>query len=335
MRNLLLEDKRSQLLSRSKTGEPYVPWNQFKGKNRYQRRLYSRLASSVKNFNSIDMNKLFKDDILDVDIDVKGETNIYVVRISFGGFLDELHNFLKTQELNRKIIAKALARAFNDDQVYINCTCPDFRYRGKYWATKNNILVGAPETRPSDITNPNDTKGPGCKHITLALSDSSWLVKVSSVIYNYIEYMKEHDERLYQKYIYPAIYQKPWEPGDEVQLDITDMDNVENDMFDLDIRMQEYQELVDYDMDKYNKITDETNEILADAGVSLERDKNGDLVTYPHPYSKKASNTYKVVGNRLSKANEISRQKGRFKSDNEYRFRKPDKELDQVEMELD
>ena len=130
MKNILLEDKRNQLLSRSKTGDNYSIWNQFKGKNRYQRRLYSRLASSVKNFNSIDMNKLFKDDVLDVDIDVKGETDVYVVRISFAGFLDELHNFLKRQELDRKIISKALVRAFNADDVYINCTCPDFRFRG-------------------------------------------------------------------------------------------------------------------------------------------------------------------------------------------------------------
>jgi hypothetical protein len=314
LKNLLLEDKRSQLLSRSKTGDPYVPWNQFRGKNRYQRRLYSRLASSVKNFNSIDMNKLFKDDILDVDIDVKGETNVYVVRISFGGFLDELHNFLKTQELNRKIIAKALSKAFNGDQVYINCTCPDFRYRGKYWATKNNILIGAPETRPSNITNPNDTKGPGCKHITLALSDSSWLVKVSSVIYNYIEYMKEHDERLYQKYIYPAIYQKPYE-ADEIQLDMTDIDNR-----GLDIRFSEYQELVDDDMARYGKVTNTTKELIADAGLYIEETDKGPVVS----------------GSTLSKANKAAVERGRFKKDNEYRFTKPNKEFeDQVEMELD
>ena len=314
LKNLLLEDKRSQLLSRSKTGDPYVPWNQFRGKNRYQRRLYSRLASSVKNFNSIDMNKLFKDDILDVDIDVKGETNVYVVRISFGGFLDELHSFLKTQELNRKIIAKALSKAFNGDQVYINCTCPDFRYRGKYWATKNNILIGAPETRPSNITNPNDTKGPGCKHITLALSDSSWLVKVSSVIYNYIEYMKEHDERLYQKYIYPAIYQKPYE-ADEIQLDMTDIDNR-----GLDIRFSEYQELVDDDMARYGKVTNTTKELIADAGLYIEETDKGPVVS----------------GSTLSKANKAAVERGRFKKDNEYRFTKPNKEFeDQVEMELD
>ena len=225
MSKILLEDRRSQLLSRSKSGDNYVPWNQFKGKNRHQRRLHSRLASSVKHFNSINMNKFFKDDILDVNIDVKGETNIYVVRMSFVGTLDALHNFLKTSNsdlVDRKLITKALLRAFNNDDVYINCQCPDFRYRHKYWATRNNILIGTAENRPSNITNPNDTKGPGCKHIALALSDSSWLIKVGSVIFNYINYMQENDPRLYEKYIYPAIYQKPYEEEHEKQLSIFD-----------------------------------------------------------------------------------------------------------------
>lgn len=317
MKTKLLEDKRSQLLSRSKTGDAYVIWNQFKGKNRYQRRLYSRLAASVKNFNSIDMNKLFKDDILDVDIDVKGETDIYVVRISFSGFLDELHNFLNNnQPLDRKIISKALVRAFNSDNVYINCTCPDFRYRGKYWATKNDILIGAPETRPSDITNPNDTKGPGCKHINLALSDSSWLIKVSSVIYNYINYMEEHDERLYQKYIYPAIYQKPYDPDEEVQLDITDVTNDSN----LGGRINEYQDMVNSDLEEFGDILPDTIDKVHEAGLYIVETKDG----------------FKVSGNRLDKANDIARTKGQFKPDNEYRFRKPDKEFEnQLEMDLD
>ena len=38
MNNILLEDKRAQLLSKQKQGRNYVPWNQHKGKNRYQRK---------------------------------------------------------------------------------------------------------------------------------------------------------------------------------------------------------------------------------------------------------------------------------------------------------
>lgn len=162
----------------------------------------------------MDMDKFFKTDTLDTSVDIRGETNIYKVRMSFVGTLEELHDYIKKnniEQIDRKMILKALMKAFNRDDVYINCTCPDFKYRFKYWATRKGLLIGDPENRPADITNPGDNKGPGCKHIILCLSDSSWLIKIASVIYNYINYMEEHNERLYQKYIYPAIYDKEYE----------------------------------------------------------------------------------------------------------------------------
>lgn len=210
---ILLEDRRSELLSQSKKGANYAPYNQFYGANRYKRRLRSKIAPSIKHFNNMDMDKFFKTDVLDVSVDINGETNIYKVRMSFIGTLDELHDFIKKnniEQVDRKMILKALMKAFNRDDVYINCTCPDFRYRFKYWATKKGLLIGDPENRPADITNPGDDKGPGCKHIILCLSDSSWLIKIASVIFNYINYMESHDERLYQKYIYPAVYDKEY-----------------------------------------------------------------------------------------------------------------------------
>ena len=235
--NIILEDKRAKLLSDQKQGRNYVWYNQSKGKNRYQRRLKSKIKASVSHMNNIDMNKFFKDDILDVSIDVQGETSNYVVRLSFYGTLDELHNFLNVDDtFDRKAILKALTRAFNRDDVYMNCTCADFHYRHRYWATKNNLVVGKKEDRPNrfDWTNKNNDMGPACKHITLALTDSSWLIKVASVIYNYINYMQDHEERMYQKYIYPAIYQKPW-TEEETQLDITDIDDTDELETDSDI----------------------------------------------------------------------------------------------------
>lgn len=227
-KEIILEDKRAKILSDQKQGRDYVPQNQFKGKNRYQRRLKSKIKSSISHFNNIDMNKFFKDDILDVSLDVQGETNNYVVRMSFYGTLDELHNFINNgDQFDRKSILKALTRAFNRDDVYFRCSCNDFKYRHSYWATKNDLIIGDKETRPNrfDHTNKDNDMGPACKHITLALTDSSWLIKVASVIYNYVNYMEDHQERMYQKFIYPAIYQQPW--TDETQLDITDIEGTD------------------------------------------------------------------------------------------------------------
>jgi hypothetical protein len=154
------------------------------------------------------MNKLFKDNILDVNVEVNGETDNYIVTMSFGGFLDLLHEQLEKNNniLDLRTISRALVSAFNSDNVYIHCSCADWKYRMAYWATVTDINSGEPESRPSDITNPNNTKGPGCKHALLVLSNNTWLIKVSSVIHNYIEYMKKHYERLYADVIYPAIY---------------------------------------------------------------------------------------------------------------------------------
>ena len=221
----LHEDSRSKLLSRSKQSD--------KGFQRFKKRVKSRVANSVKQYNAIDMNKLFKDDILTVDINVKGETDNYTVKISFGGICELIQDQIERQgKLDYKAVTRALIIGFNKDDVYIHCSCPDASYRMNYWQTKNGISSGDPETRPSDITNPEDNLGSACKHVLLVLSNTSWLLKVASTIYNYINYMEKHYQKLYADIIYPAIYGKAYE--EPVQLDIFDDDNLETDTDMLD-----------------------------------------------------------------------------------------------------
>ena len=219
----LNEDSRTSLLAKSKRSD--------KGFERFKKRVKSRVANTVKQYNSIDMNKLFKDDILTVDVQVRGETDTYSVKISFGGFLEILHDQLRNQEFGLKVITRALISGFNRDDVFIHCSCPDAQYRFSYWQTRNSVNSGDPETRPANITNPNDSLGSACKHVLLVLSNTSWLLKVASTIFNYVNYMEKHYERLYQKVIYPAIYQHEYE---EAQLDMFDDDNLDSDSNTID-----------------------------------------------------------------------------------------------------
>ena len=222
----LHEDSRVSLLSKSKKSD--------KGFQRFKKRVKSRVANSVKQYNSIDMNKLFKDDILTVDVNVKGETDNYTVKISFGGFLELLHDQLEKQEFNLKAVTRALITGFNRDDVYIHCSCPDARYRFAYWQTKKNTNSGEPETRPSNITNPHDELGEGCKHVLLVLSNTSWLLKVASTIFNYVNYMEKHYDRLYKKIIYPAIYEKPYEEPEQLEIDGVNSDELVTDTDTID-----------------------------------------------------------------------------------------------------
>ena len=223
---ILHEDSRSTLLAKSKQSD--------KGFQRFKKRVKSRVANSVKQYNAIDMNKLFKEDILTVDINVKGETDNYTVKISFGGFCRLLQDQIEKQQgkLDFKAVTRALILGFNKDDVYIHCSCPDATYRMNYWQTKNGITSGDPETRPSDITNPDDKLGSACKHVLLVLSNTSWLLKVGSTILNYIRYMEKHYQKLYANIIYPAVYGRDYE--EPVQLDIFDDDTLDTDTNTLD-----------------------------------------------------------------------------------------------------
>lgn len=213
----LTEATRNQLINKSKSSQ--------KGKERLKRKNRSSISKTVKEFNSIDMNKLFKEDILTVNIKVNGETNNYIVRITMGGFLDKLHNILNNNQLvDLRIITKALIQTFNSDNVYVNCQCPDFLYRYSFVSTQDNYNSGEPQSIPANITNPDDSLGSACKHVLLVLSNTSWLLKVASVVNNYVNYMEKHYKKAYQTIIYPAIYNKEYE--EPIQQEIDDVDKL-------------------------------------------------------------------------------------------------------------
>lgn len=213
----LYEDNRAQLMAASRSAQ-----REKDGKTRYQKRLKSRIASSNREYNQIDMNSLFKNNILTVVIPVRGETSNYNVTFSFGGFLDKLHDELErnNEQLQLRIFIRAVINAFNSDNVYVRCNCDDFHYRQAYWLSKTDAIAGPKENIPSDITNPSNTLGKGCKHIMLCLANTRWCIKVAAVIKNYIEYMEKHLHSMYAKVIYPAIYKRQYEePVDEIDID--------------------------------------------------------------------------------------------------------------------
>lgn len=129
------------------------------------------------------------------------------------------------------MVTKALIIGFNRGDVYVHCSCPDFKYVFSYAATKNDYNSGEPENRPADEKNPNDSKGSCCKHALRVLSNTSWLLKVAVVVMNYIKYMKKNQTKLYNDIIYPALYQKPWvEPVEEKSTEETPVeDNTEEE----------------------------------------------------------------------------------------------------------
>ncbi len=214
----LLEANRTSLIAQSRNAGPYK--NQERGKNRFERKKYSKIANAVKNYNQIDMNSLFKQDILLVNIPVVGENDEYTVTIKLEGVVAEIQKNIKNNnnKLEYRTIIQALTKVFNTTDVYIKCTCPDAKYRFAHWNIIKNVSVDDSSNDPGPgkgIANPNDDKGRGCKHMLLVLANGDWMMKVASVINNYCHFLSEKKPAAFLKLVFPKLYGVPADEAEQ------------------------------------------------------------------------------------------------------------------------
>lgn len=219
-KKVLNEATRKDLLINSKGGKKY----KHKQGNRWDAKKQSSIANTVKDYNKIDMNTFWKKDVLNLDIKIKGETDDYVVTVEFANILTRIKNKVVQNRniLTIKTIYDSLVEALNSSDVRINCSCPDFKYRFKVWATKNKYNAGEAENREAKITNPNNDLGTACKHILNVLNNAKWIKQTSSVINNYVNYCKDNMEYNYSRFIFPKIYGITYDKA--VQLTLDDYD---------------------------------------------------------------------------------------------------------------
>ena len=234
MPTIINEATRQELINKGKKGRPTKTY----GTTRYVRRTKSSINPSSKNYNQIDMNALFKGGLLSFKVPVNGETDKYEVELLFDHFLEELQKQVKKEngKCEYKTIARAMMNAYNRDDTYIACSCPDWKYRFAYWATKDRYNGGKPELRVADITNPSNDLGSGCKHSMLVLSNLKWAIKVSTVINNYIKYMEKNMPKQYADIIFPAIYGMPYKKAVQLGLFDTENDELANTMDNKDTK---------------------------------------------------------------------------------------------------
>jgi hypothetical protein len=218
-----MEATRNQLISQSKKVAKYKDTS--RGATRMERKKYSKLANAVKNYNEINMNSLFKQDILQVNIPVIGESDEYIVTIKLEGVIAELQKNIKNNgnKMEFRSIIQALTKIFNTTDVYIKCSCPDAKYRFAHWNILKNVSVDDSASDPGPgkgIANPRDDMGRGCKHMLLVLSNGDWMMKVASVINNYCHFLSEKKPEAFLKLVFPKLYGVP--ADEAVQNDIVE-----------------------------------------------------------------------------------------------------------------
>ena len=204
----LQEKSRSDLLSKSMTAKPTKAYNT----TRFERRKLQTMKTSSSIFNKLDMNSVFKSDALSLEIPVEGETNTYTVTILFDGICKDIQRELKKNDysLEFKVIYKAIVRAIKNQNMFIGCTCKDYKFRFQYIATKERYNALQAQLVPATQTNPNNDQGAGCKHILKVLDDLSWAMQLATALNNYILYMKKNKQKLFNDIMFRSIYGMPY-----------------------------------------------------------------------------------------------------------------------------
>ena len=229
-----LEEKtRAQLISKSKNADITKTY----GTTRYDRKDLQHVYNSVSAFNKIDMNALFKANLLSFFIPVQGEHGNYEVEVLFDSILNAINRELQNNSwaFEYKVVYRAIIDAINKQDIYISCSCPDWKYRISYWSSKGRYNSGHPQIVPARITNPHDSKGAGCKHVLKVLADLDWALKLASCITNYVIYLEEHYPDKYFDIIFPAMYGVSYQQAlDKGLIDIPedDLDDVNIDIDD-------------------------------------------------------------------------------------------------------
>ena len=68
----------------------------------------------------------------------------------------------------------------------------------------------------------------------LVISNTSWIIKLGSVVYNYYNYMEKHYKKMWADIIYPAIWDKKYEEPIQLDLDTYDKDALDTDASTID-----------------------------------------------------------------------------------------------------
>lgn len=183
---ILNEISRKNLVGKVKSDSP----------PRYMRRLNYK-TNSDRQYKGIDLDKLLYNDILICQVNV-GD---YMCTVAYTGVIKKLLEVLKMQpkpNVTLQSVIRAVTLAIDNSDIKVDCTCADFKYRYAYWATKYGYKYGKPETRPAKITNPNDKIGSMCKHLTALLANKKWLVKIATIVNDYIKNNYEKFLKVYK-----------------------------------------------------------------------------------------------------------------------------------------
>ena len=143
----------------------------------------------AKDFNNVDFESLFTTDTFTW----KSRVGDYIVTISFEGAFSNLYTQVgswsgknRWKKIDLKLLTKCLSKSLDEDDLYIDCTCPDFLYRFSWWATQADAKYGVQQNRPPRVRNVRNNQGFCCKHLLATLYGKRWVTAAAKAWLQYI-----------------------------------------------------------------------------------------------------------------------------------------------------
>lgn len=180
------------------------------GKTKSPDRFEKKRNYSPKDFKNVNFEDMFINDRFTWQTRVHGESN-YLVTVSFEGAFEYLKYKLASmrgknrwKRITIDMVREALSKSLDTEDLYVECSCPDFTYRFAYWATQADCKYGVPQNVAPTVRNVRNNKGYVCKHLLAILYGKRW---VQSAAKSWLAYMRANPE-LTEYYIWGKDYEE-------------------------------------------------------------------------------------------------------------------------------
>lgn len=148
----------------------------------------------AKDFNNVDFESLFSKDTFIWS----SRVGDYIVTISFEGAFSNLYDQVRGwggknrwKRIDLKLLTKCLSQSLDTEDLRVDCTCPDFKYRFAYWLTQADAKYGQQQTVKPKVRNVHNNKGYVCKHVLAVLYGKRWVPAAAKA---WLSYIKDNHE---------------------------------------------------------------------------------------------------------------------------------------------
>ena len=128
----------------------------------------------------------FLNNWLVISCNISGNSSNYDDVIAFENVVKDLIEVAKQDAkhiVNATLIKKSLKASLDKNDIYLDCNCPDWKFRYEFWSTKDKYKWGKLQTsNGKGIRNPNNNIGSMCKHLYALLRSNTFMNHVSDKI---------------------------------------------------------------------------------------------------------------------------------------------------------